>query len=553
MPDADLLQYCRSLRENPEFARWGTDAYIPLSAIAVPLGLPWEAVANQIDDAPPSEEVVRAIHRALSRADQQLVTVIGPAFSGQTSAMRRLAWQLADRPAEGAPIFVDLARYTAQPAGARRLTYVISEAVAASAAALAETIEGLLAKPTPIEQRFVFILDGLEQVQIQLRSDLIRELLGLANHKELDKQRFVLSCRREALPPELAGKAQLLLIRYLSGREVLGYLRARAGSTDQGNNRFGQILNAHLLDLAALPPLLAEILKRLESRQSSRLTRNQLLQDELEAQLAELPPQFQRGDVARQSLITLAWEISKQPDEALDLNDAFVLLGRVRRERGYSLEELYEQLCDARLLHDVDRRRTAFQRPAQRAYCAALALHQSANITSLIDNLLPQCAVLERHERWGSALISLAGMLAEPTPLERIARAGRATNNGLYMVLLARCLQALPRDVFKSLSPRLRGALLDACAGWADPAREPVAERRAQIADALGCLPDATSVRTLLRLACERIRPAINPRLDYEYTNVRLSAALGLRNLMLFRSPDHPAGSALWLGIAPET
>ncbi len=552
MPREALLRHCRLLRDDPEFKRWESSDYIPLSAVAAPPGLPWGALLSQIDDAPPAEEVVVAARKALARADGRLLGVLGPPFSGQTSAMRRLAWQLAKRPDEGAPIFVDLARYAAQPAGGHRLCRTIAEAAGAYDPALADEVGDLLTLGAPAlaGARIVFILDGLDSVQRQLRDELARELLELAKDQRLCAQRFVLSCRRKSLPPAVAPRARLLLLQHLSVREVLRYLRARWGDPGQGNERFRQILDAHLLDLAAMPPLLSEILQRLEDHHSGALARNQLLQDSLEAQLADLPASLQRGDVARQSLIALAWEMSWQPDEALDINRAFAILGAIRRERSYSLEELYDRLCAARLLHDIDRRRATFQRPGQRAYCAALALLQHESLADALDDLLPQCAVVERQARWEGVLISLAGMLPDHTPLLRIARAARDTNNGLYMVLLARCIQALPQGMFEGLAPRERGALLDACAAWADPAREPSGARRAQIAEALGCLPDAASVRALLRLACERIRPAIARRRDYEYTSVRVSAALSLRNLMIFR-PDSAA--ALWSNVDPPT
>ncbi|MBX0330733.1 hypothetical protein K2Z83_24040 [Oscillochloris sp. ZM17-4] len=559
MPGETLLSHCQALRDDPEFQRWDTSDYIPISAVEAPAGLPWGVVLSQADDAPPAEDAVAAAHAALSQDDHRLLAILGPPFSGQTSAMRRLAWQLAERPARGAPIFVDLARYAAQPAGGRRLCRTIAEAAGAYVPALAPAMDDLLSQstsrggPALIGARIVFILDGLEGVQRQLRDGLASELRDLLGDPHMAAHRFVLSCRYEDLPPALSARARLLLLKYLSGREVLRYLRARRGSSAQANARFGQILDAQLLDLAALPPLLADILQRFEDRHSGALTRNQLLQDSLESQIAGLPANFQRGDVARQSLIALAWTISWQPDEALDINQVFAILGAIRRERSYSLEDLYDQLCAAGMLHDVDRRRATFRRPGQRAYCAALALLQRADLGEALADLLPQCAVVDRQARWEAVLIDMSGMLSDHTPLQRIVQAARSTNNGLYMVMLARCIQALPRGMFEQLAPRERGALLDACAAWADPAREPSGLRRAQIAEALGCLPDATSVRALLRLACERIRPAISRRLDYEYTSVRLSAALGLRNLMLFRPPTHPAGAALWQNVAPET
>lgn len=555
MPDEALLTHCAALREDPEFSRWGADDYIPLSAVAVPPGLPWQVVISQVDDAPPPEEAAAAARRAIAAPGGQLTAIIGPAFSGQTSAMRRLAYELAAEPDRHAPIFVDLCRYAAQPAGGRRLIRTIAEAAGAYAPGLSPAVEDLLARAAgPLAAaRLVIILDGLDGVQRQLRAALSRELRDILADRRLAEQRIILSCRREALPAEVAPLAQTLLLQHLSDREVLSYLRARSRTPAQANTRFGQILNAQLLDLAALPPLLADILRRLDDRRGDTLTRNQLLQDSLDQQLRDLPAHFQRGDAARQSLVGLAWEMSWTPDETLDLNRSFAALADARRERSYSLEDLYDQLCAVGVLQDVDQQRAAFQRPGQRAYCAALALAQRDDLGDALADLLPQCAVVERASRWEPVLISLAGMLDSPAPLRTIAQAARLSHNGLYMVLLARCLQALPRGMFEGLAPRDRGTLLDACAAWADPAREPSPARRAQIAQSLGSLPDVASVRALLRLACERIRPAISRRLDFEYTSVRLSAALALRNLMLFRPTTHPAGGAIWAGADPQT
>ncbi|WP_129628727.1 hypothetical protein [Candidatus Oscillochloris fontis] len=554
MPTDLALRHCHALRADPAFARWGTSDYVPLRALRLAPGLAWDAVLDQIDAAPPDVEVVAALSAALNQAEQRLVAVLGPAFIGQTSALRRLAWQLADQPAQTVPILVDLARYATQPGGVRRLVATIAEAAGGYVPEFAEEVAEILVRTAPSPTRLVIILDGLEAVQLELRPDLSRELRQLVLDRRLTAQRFILSCRREAMPANLEGLAQRFLLQYLSGREVLAYLRQRRGSLAQANTRFAQILETHLLDLAALPPLLADMLRRLEGRYAEGLSRNQLLQDGLEAQISALPTHLKRGDVARQSLIALAWEMSWQPDEALDLQRAFQLLNAVRGERSYSLEELYDQLCVVGMLHDVDRWRTAFQRPGQRAYCAALALMQRSDQMTTLADLLPQCGVTDRHERWATVLISLAGMLERSTDLlAPIRRSALQSNNGLYMLLLARCLQALPGDRFESLPPTTRGALLDACAAWADPAREPSAARRAQIADALGCLPDPTSVRALLRLATERVRPAVGQRLDYEYTSVRLHAALGLRNLMLFRPPTHSAGAALWVNQEPRS
>lgn len=139
-----LTSHCQSLRADPEFSRWAGGDYIPLSAISVPPGLPWHVILAQIDDAPPAEEATAAARRAIAAG--RLTAILGPAFSGQSSAMRRLAWELAEAPAQHAPIFVDLCRYADQPAGGRRLIHTIAAAASAYDASLAGPVEELLAR-----------------------------------------------------------------------------------------------------------------------------------------------------------------------------------------------------------------------------------------------------------------------------------------------------------------------------------------------------------------------------------------------------------------------
>ncbi|NTW03746.1 MAG: hypothetical protein HGA19_21150, partial [Oscillochloris sp.] len=90
-----LIRHCQLLRDDQAFRRLDTSNYIPLSAVAAPRGLPWDVLLRQVDDAPPAEDAVSAIRREITRADRRLIAVLGPAFSGQTSIMRRLAWLLA--------------------------------------------------------------------------------------------------------------------------------------------------------------------------------------------------------------------------------------------------------------------------------------------------------------------------------------------------------------------------------------------------------------------------------------------------------------------------
>jgi hypothetical protein len=101
-----------------------------------------------------------------------------------------------------------------------------------------------------------------------------------------------------------------------------------------------------------------------------------------------------------------------------------------------------------------------------------------------------------------------------------------------HALIAARCLEALPPEQDARLPSPLRNELLDACVLRLRADREPVADRREQIATALGRLSHPQVRHELRRILVERVR-ATSSGMRYEYTNVRIAAARALRNIYL--------------------
>ncbi|MGB9633220.1 MAG: PBS lyase, partial [Chloroflexaceae bacterium] len=293
---------------------------------------------------------------------------------------------------------------------------------------------------------------------------------------------------------------------------------------------FQRMRDNRLLGLTSEPSLLALIYERLTAHAEVRVTRNQIVQEYLDQALASLALTFRIGDAARESLAELAWYARWNHREYLPLSEVFRIFQRVRRERDYSLEELYALLREARLLSSVGQNHTRFANPALEAYLAALALNTHVDLRDRIADIVTLCASPERLSWWEDVLYALAGLLTDPAQLfEPLAGAIRA-GSGTHALLAARCLEAITREQEARLPPALRAEVLDACIIRLRNEREPAVERREQLVAALGRLSDPRLIPEMRRVLAEKVRQtASGPR--YEYTNVRIAAARALRNL----------------------
>jgi hypothetical protein len=549
-PNAQL-EYVESVLRNPMFLRWRGPEFIDLGVLMVAPGQDWRLLRYRPEDAPAAAGVLEVFTRSListyandrRRKERglsagNLFALIGPPHSGQTTVLQRLCYDLAEavtRRSEPPPplvpgIFISLAGYELQR-GAGRLERHIVEQARAVTPALGELLSGLFRpqgnRIPPVQQpQFVFLLDDLDAVPEKSRHDFAVDLADLA--ERLPDQTFVMTASFDAFPGQLLPNAHVLVIQPLTEQQIVNYLRNRDEARAQQILR--QIRENRLLSLAGEPSLLALIYERLAVDSGTRVTRNQLVQEYLDRALASVTPRFALGDAARESLAALAWYGRWNHKEQLTLNEIFRILAIVRRDRDYSLEELYALLIDARLLSGVGQHAARFVNPALFSYCAAVRLVGMPNARSRIADIITLCNNNERLSWWEDVIYFLTGLLRDPAPLFSYLAAAIRGGSAVHPLIAARCLEALPMEQEERLPAAMRAELLDACVLRLRADREPIAERREQIVNALGRLSYAQVRHELRRILVEKVRHTTSGS-RYEYTNVRIAAARALRTI----------------------
>lgn len=547
-PNAQL-EYVQAVLGDPAFVRWRGPEFIEVGVAGVAPGQDWNLLRYRPEDAPASMGAIEAIDRSLGlglrpgrrneehegRRRTNLAALIGPPQSGQTTTLQRLAYELAEAVTQDVKrtlgVYVSLGGYE-QQRGQGRLERHIVEQARTAAPALASPLAELL-KPQPTRltgdgPRFVFLLDNLDAVPERSRLELARDLAALS--ARLPGERFLVTSAQDSFPAHILAAAQVFVIQPLDEQHIYRYLRQR---DEQGATAIYRLLRENrLLNLAGDPSLLGLIYERLAASPHDRLTRNQLVQDYLDRMLGSVDPRYTLGDAARESLVELAWQSRWTHREQLPLAEVFRILARVRRERDYSLEELYDLLREARLLTGVGQHAARFVNPLLQAYFAAVAITARPDLAARLSDIVAMCASPERVGWWEDVIYALAGLLGNPAPLfEQLAVEIRA-GSGAHALLAARCLEALPVEQEARLPAGLRAELVDACVLRLRSEREPSAERRASTVAALGRLSYHQVRHELRRILVEKVRQTTSgPR--YEYTNVRIAAARALRNIYL--------------------
>lgn len=535
------LEYIQSILDNPQFTRWQTDEFINSEAIIVPRGQAWHVFELRPEDAPPRMDLLSAINRELHLGElhppTNLVALLGQPRSGQTTAMQRITADMAtfartNLPTAPLALFINLSGYALQR-GSNRLIQLILDGLNGRGAALVREVRQLLQQPDASQQaetlpRFVFLLDGLDTISEPDRTEAARELASLA--QRLPRERVLVSCTRDVFPAAVLDAATIVLMQPLTERQVLRFLRQRVGT--QSGRIYRQILENRLIDLTTDPTMLLFVLERLRVTPDNALSRNQLLQDLLEQSLGNLPDLFQLGTVALHTITALAWELRWREVDTLHLNDVFMIMAAVRGERDYPLEDLFRLFLSNRLLAEVGQQHVRFVYPALHAYAAALALHARPDFHARLNDIIALCGVSTRLTWWEEVIYALAGALEHPAPLAPLVETAIRDQNSTHALLVARALRALAEPAARQLDEASKLAYIDICVARLDPEREPLMERRAQIATALGRLRHPTVFEELNRILTQPTL-LVAGVCDYDHPHVRLAAVRALRALVV--------------------
>jgi len=535
------LEYSKALHANPQFAHWQGPDFIRMEAAVIPAGQHDWLIRNRPEDAAAGSDLMDAVQQALQRQPLEvdgvlqpnLTVVLGPPRSGLTANMQRLAWMLAADLSTGTmlnapvPIYVPLEKYQ-QDRGNNCLERLILDAVKEVNPTLSNELNHRFHLAEAGRQETlgptVFILDGLDSITGEQRLKASTEILDLAHR--FPHYPIVVSCIYNLFPSGVFTQALILLLRRLSERQILRYLRER--NLAKSTIFFRQIVEKRLLDLASDPNLLKMIYERLSNKRTANFTRNQLLHEMLAHALEDLASNFAGGDAARKTVIALAWRMRSTYHESLNLAETFAVMAEVRQQRDYSLEGLFQALSDVGLLTTQNLDQVRFTYPILQAYCAALAMQEQPDFQKRLDKIVTDCCVTKWRLWWGDTLYILVGLLESLEPLRLIVSLAATENISVHTLLLARCLETLSPQAASLLTAAERQELFDTCISRLHVEREPSEERRALLATALGRLKEEQVVGELRRLLMEKVRIREERIACYDYATVRIAAARAL-------------------------
>lgn len=539
------LEYLQLLREDERLVRWQRDEYIHMHALAVPPERSWHLLHTNPHDAPAGRDAIETLRQTLLHDPTTPPTPIffvGKPRSGQTTSVLRLTSDLVEAALQqddyrrSIPVYVPLDTYQHQY-GSNRLAETIIQAASTITPAIRPELEELLLREreqrTPT--RYIWLLDGFESIPEGLRTEAAHAIQQLV--KRLPAHRVLVSTVDEAFRSVSFPQARVVLLQPLNDRLIQHYLAQRYG--EQARVLMRRLQEARLMELATDPSLLRMIAERLMQDSTTAFTEARLLQSILDLLFSNVTLPDIPGDVVHQTLNTLAWEYRWRQVTSMSLNEIFAIMHNERQGRDYNLETLFRVYRDAGIFSTISPQRVTFAFPAIQSYCAARALLDRPDSDARLHDILSMCGVSERFSWWEGTLAAVVALLDTPAPIQHLADVAVLEQSSSYIVLLARLLQSLSERAKQQLTDQQRMMLLDTCAMYLRPDREPVPARRAQIATALGNLNFARVPEELHRALVTRLRPTATG-MQYDIDLVRIALARAIHRALVQHVSDLP-------------
>lgn len=554
-----IRQALKAIHAHTPYHPWAENEYLPVEVVHL-VGHQDPANLQRLQREPvPSLDLVEATlnlfsRRSPSRDEPLLVALIGDHGMAKSTQLRRIAWITADRSLSPSaelrtgsgterqtlPVYVDLLELQHYPPMRSGLGNPIERLMLESlqpfwpgaprATLTAGRLSDLLRRGDGVTLRI--ILDGSDDLPEGDRREAWRATQALIH--AYPRHEYMLAVDPDYFDSHTLNATDLLVIQPLSQRKIEQFLKGLESTT--GRRLYGALARAQLFDLAASPWLLVRMLD--QARQGlypeSRTT---VLRGLVRESITAIPAEHGMRAQAEPTLYALAWEMQSARSSTWPVSDAFRIMATMRGNREYSLEDLYDALVRCNLLAQVGQATLRFAYPAIRAYCCAQAIsHMDARERDrALDDVTATLGRLTRLRWWEDTLILLGGLMDDPNVLIRMLLYGVAMTEGEKAFLAARCL-------LETGGQRIDSALIDqvvdALVWRLDWANERVVARRVRAAHALGQLAQAHQLRPpsiiphLVRVANQKVRLNWQREMDYDYSIVRMAAALALQRII---------------------
>jgi hypothetical protein len=477
----------------------------------------------------------------------RFIVLMGGYGSNKSTQLKRLVWEstqdwfLSKGKDLVLPVYVDLEGYSAiQRTPRSSLEELILQSLKPHWPSLnASGLDGLLEGDTTLRLLF----DNAEYLTEHQREEVCKEIHGFV--KAHPQYQYVFSTDDESFERDHFADLDLhlLVIQPLERRGIRHFLLKLPESDPGGKPLLDRLDRFGLYDLASVPWFMVKLV--LNARTGDYpISRTQVVRDMIEDAVITIPTRKGMQAHAERVLHALAWRMQSTLTTTLPLSDAFEIMGHIRGNREYNLEEFYEALVDAKLLAWVGTDCLRFAYSRFQAYFCAGAIVQRPDRDARLDDIVASLGRLTRLRWWEETLVFVSGRLAEGEDgLERFLNLlvyGANLLEGEQTFLVARCLMEKKYHVpaqepleepggapMGDLEAQVAAALI-----WRlSNLNEPQPSERGRAALLLGQLADAAAIEHLARIAFEKARCDRQGEFDFDYSNVRMAAIVGLLRL----------------------
>ena len=506
-------------------------------------------------------EAIRDIWAAPRRVAEEgdktisrLIVLMGGYGSNKSTQLKRLVWEstqdwfLSRGKNLVLPVYVNLERYSTLERTPRSpIEELILQSLKPHWPSLtASGLDGLLEGDTTLRLLF----DNAEYLTEHQREEVCKEIRGFA--KAHPQYQYVFSTDDESFDRERFEGLDLhiLVIQPLERRGIRHFLLELPEGDAGGKPLLDRLDRFGLYDLASVPWFMVKLVLNARTGEYPK-SRTQVVRDMIEDAIITIPTRKGMQAHAERVLHALAWRMQYSLTTTLPLSDAFEIMDGIRGNREYNLEEFYEALVDAKLLAWVGTDCLRFAYSRFQAYCCAGAIVQMADRDTRLDDIVASLGRLTRLRWWEETLVFASGLLAEEEEgLEQFLNLlvyGANLLEGEQVFLAARCLMeskyhGQAEDLLDEPGGRptgkLEGQVAAALVWRLNNLNESRSSHRGRAALLLGQLADAAAIEHLARIAFEKARYDRQGEFDFDYSNVRMAAIVGLLRLNEFTQKE---------------
>jgi HEAT repeat protein len=524
----------RAIRACQTYHSWAESEYLPIEAVHLVGPQDPGSLKRLEQEMAPSLDLAEAALRTLSgprsRNERRLVALIGDHGMAKTTQLRRMAWITAvrslrpDADRQVVPVYVDLQRYPS----ARLLlgnpieTLMLENLKQFWPELTATGLSDLLRRDDGPTLRV--LLDGGDDLSEEHRREAWRLTQALVS--DHPQHEYMLAVDPDYFDSRRLDASDLLVIQPLSPRKIEQFLK---GLDDPNGLRLYYALSrAQLFDLAAFPWLLVGMLKGAQEGVYPQ-SRTAVLQNLSADAIVDIPTEHGMRSRAEQTLYAMGWEMQSARCSTWTVSEAFRIMAGVRGNREYSLEDLYDALVQCGLLARVGEDSMRFSYPAIQAYYCAASILKMEDRDLVLDDITATLGRLTRLRWWEDTLVLLSGLMRNPNVLIRTVTYGVPLTEGDQVFLAARCIL---ESGSQRIDPALIDQVVDALVWRLDSANESRATRRTRAAHALGQLQHPSVIPYLARVANQKVRINWRGEPKYDYSGVRMAAAVALQRMM---------------------